>query len=134
MNKSTRHILIVDDEPHLCRALRRILEGEGYRVTTASDGHSALQAAAADQPDLVLLDLMMPGMDGQEVCHRLREAGNPARVIYFTARGQPASPARARQLMEEADGIITKPATSRRILARIRSVLEDQAGHRGLEK
>ena len=123
MHTGTQHILIVDDEPHLCTGLRRILELEGYDVTTAHDGETALHAAAARQPDLVLLDLMMPGMDGREVCRKLREAGNPARVVYFTAHSQPTSLTGSRELMQEADGVISKPATGRRIVSKVRSVL-----------
>ena len=66
-------ILVVDDELHMCNVLRRILEKEGYRVITAPDGKSALQLIKEKKPDVILLDLMMPGIDGREVCHRVRE-------------------------------------------------------------
>ena len=116
-------ILVVDDEPHLCNGLRRILEKAGYQVTTASDGETALEIASYKEPDVVLLDLMMPGMDGREVCRRLREVTTTTQVIYFTARVDPAGPLKPRQLRHEADALIAKPATSKQVLSKVKSVL-----------
>ena len=116
-------ILVVDDEPHLCSGLRRVLEKEGYEVTTATDGETALKLAREKEPDIVLLDLMMPGMDGREVCRRLREVTTTTQVIYFTARADPAGPFKSKELRREAEALIAKPATSKRILSKISSVL-----------
>src|SRR6266487_3318484 len=80
------HILIVDDESHVTNALRRTLAYEGYRISTAVDGESALALARTKPPDLVILDLMLPGINGLEVCRRLRAAGEGVAVLMLTAR------------------------------------------------
>jgi DNA-binding response OmpR family regulator len=116
-------ILIVDDEQHLRNGLRRILSEEGYETMIAADGETALKLAEKKKPDIVLLDIMMPGMDGREVCRRLREVAIEARIIYLTAKAEPNVPLHARDPRGEADAFIAKPATSKRILAKIKSVL-----------
>ena len=113
------HILIVDDEPHLRNGLRRILEKEGYEVTTAPDGETALKLARDKKPDVVLLDIMMPGMDGREVCQRIREIDSEVQVVYITARAEPNDPVQLKQLRSEAAAFITKPATSKRIISTV---------------
>ncbi len=84
--KSNIKILVVDDEPYICDVMRRILEIGGYRVTTASSGKTALELVKEDRPDVVLLDLMMPGMDGREICRRVRKIAPETRIIYFTGK------------------------------------------------
>ena len=116
-------VLVVDDEPHLCVALSRILEKGGYRVTTTTNGREALELIKEKRPDVVLLDLMMPGLDGREVCRRIRQSGIEVRVIYFTAKAEASDPARLKELRKEADDLLIKPATSRQIISKVSSVL-----------
>ncbi len=123
----TRHpqILIVDDEPHLRNGLRRILNEEGYETMIAADGETALMLAEEKKPDIVLLDIMMPGMDGREVCRRLRKVAAEAQIIYLTAKTEPNVPLHAKYPRGEADAFIAKPATSKRILSKINSLLHN---------
>ena len=83
------HILIVDDDTRITNALRRTLAYEGYSISVAANGEGALAAARNKPPDLVILDLMLPGIDGLEVCRRLRAAGDGIAVLMLTARGRP---------------------------------------------
>jgi len=103
-------ILVVDDEPNICNALQRILESDGYTVVTALDGKAALNLIPQLKPNLLFLDIMMPGMDGREVCERAHEICD-ARIVYFSARADLA------RTEGEADAFLTKPASSRRILS-----------------
>ena len=121
-------ILVVDDEPQLCTALQRILNMEGYEVRTASDGETALGLVREKQPDVVLLDVIMPGMDGREVCRRVREYATGTQVIYFTANSGAFHPQTMRELRHEADAFLAKPATSRQILSQVSSVLQNARG------
>ncbi len=123
MAKTNPLILIVDDELHMSNVLRRLLEKEGYRVLTSSDGKTALQVTREKSPDLILLDLMMPGMDGREVCRRVRQLSTKTRVIYFTAKAEP-DPSNSKELRSEADAFIPKPATSKKILSTVNKVLK----------
>ena len=116
-------ILIVDDEPHLRSGLRRLLEKEGYKVATAPDGETALELAREKAPDLVLLDIMMPGIDGREVCRKLREITTTAQVVYLTAKAEPTGPLQLKQLRREANAFIAKPASSKQILSKVNSML-----------
>ncbi len=116
-------VLVVDDEPRMCDVIERILKQEGYQVITASNGNIALQLTKEKEPDLILLDLIMPGIDGREVCLRVREFSPKTQIIYFTAKVEP-DPLALKELRSEADAFITKPATSKQILSRISSVLE----------
>ena len=124
MTNNRHEILVVDDELHMCNILRRILESEGYQVIIASNGKKALQLTREKEPDLILLDLMMPGINGREVCRIVREFSPDTRIIYFTARVEADSQA-LKELRDEADAFITKPATSKQILSRISSVLNN---------
>ena len=117
-------VMVVDDEPRMCDVLRRVLEKEGYRVITALDGETALGLIKENKPDVILLDLLMPGINGREVCHRLRELSTPTRIIYFTAKGKPTDPLELKELHDEADAFIAKPATSKQILSRLSRVLQ----------
>ena len=85
-----RRVLVVDDEPHIRTVLRGYLEADGFAVTEAADGESALSALRESQPDLVLLDVMLPGIDGLEVLRQLRTSSN-AYVILVTARAEESS-------------------------------------------
>ena len=123
MKKRVYFVLVVDDEPQLRNLLCRILEQEGYRVMAANDGDTALQIARKETPDLILLDLMMPGMDGREVCRTVREISPATQIVYFTGKTDPNNPARFRDLLNEADALIAKPASTSQIVSTISRVL-----------
>jgi DNA-binding response OmpR family regulator len=113
-------ILVVDDDPTVSEVVTRYLEHEGYVVECFADGRLALDSATANPPDLVVLDLMLPGMDGLEVCRRLREIG-PLPVIMLTARGDETD--RVVGLEIGADDYVTKPFSPRELTLRVQSVL-----------
>ncbi len=119
-------ILVVDDEPQIVRFVRAYLEDAGYRVVTASDGQKALFVARHEKPDLVILDLMMPGMDGWDFIRRYRrERDTP--VIVLTARVEETDQVLGLEL--GADDYVTKPFSPRALVARVRAVLRRvQAG------
>ena len=114
-------ILIVDDEPQMVRGLEDNLRFEGYDTVSARSGREALALAVAESPDLILLDVMMPGMSGWDVCRELRAKGLAMPVIMLTARGEEAD--RVQGLELGADDYVTKPFGLRELLARIRAVL-----------
>jgi DNA-binding response OmpR family regulator len=112
--------MVVDDEPTLVAALKYNLEREGYRVITAADGGAALTLARAQRPDLLLLDLMLPVMDGLEVCRALRrEMALP--ILMLTAKDQEIDKVVGLEL--GADDYVTKPFGMRELLARVRALL-----------
>ena len=114
------HVLVVDDDPKIRDLLRLYLVREGHRVTPAGDGEAALAAARTEKPDLVILDVMLPGMDGVEVCRRLRdESGVP--VILLTARTGDAD--KVIGLDAGADDYVVKPFSPRELMARVRAQL-----------
>jgi DNA-binding response OmpR family regulator len=113
-------ILTADDDPQLLRLVTRNLQLEGYEVLSASDGKQALEQIEAKIPDLVLLDVMMPKMDGFTVCHRVREFSTVP-IIIVTARGQDQDKIRGLDL--GADDYLTKPFSVDELLARVRAVL-----------
>ena len=113
-------ILVVDDEPHVVRLVQANLQASGYQVLTAADGRAALQIVEEKVPDLVLLDLMMPGLDGYEVCRRIRDYSDVP-IIMLTARG--AEVDRIAGLDAGADDYLTKPFSVGELLARVRAVL-----------
>src|SRR5919199_6829847 len=118
-------ILMVDDDPHVLRSLRAALESHGYRVRSAANGATALEACAAERPDVVLLDLALPGMDGVEVCRRLRSWSRMP-ILVVSARVHESQKVQA--LDAGADDYITKPFGTEELLARIRAALRrDQA-------
>ena len=123
MKRGSPRILVVDDEPHLRSALKTLLEGEGFAVLTARDGETALRMSREESPDVVLLDLVIPGPDGREVCRRIRQFSDTIRVIYFTGTSEAYHEHTQEQLLAEADALIIKPASKRQILAGIRRVL-----------
>jgi DNA-binding response OmpR family regulator len=114
-------VLVVDDDPTVSDVVRRYLEQDGCRVRLAIDGVDALDAVAADRPDLVVLDVMMPGLDGLEVCRRLRRRLPDLPVIMLTALGEESD--RVIGLEVGADDYVTKPFSPRELVLRIRSVL-----------
>ncbi len=118
-------VLVVDDEPTVREVVSRYLELGGYRVAEAGDGPAALRAATAMLPDLVVLDLMLPGMDGIEVCRRLRAAA-PTPIVMLTAKGHEAD--RIVGLELGADDYVVKPFSPRELVARVRSVLRRTHG------
>lgn len=118
---SSQRILIVDDEPNIVVSLEFLLGQEGYRVAVARDGEEALRRAEQLRPDLVLLDVMLPGLDGFEVCRRLHARDPAPKVILLTARGRDAE--RVRGLDLGADLYITKPFSTRDLMAAIRRCL-----------
>ena len=113
-------ILAADDDPQLLRLMMRNLQLEGYDVLGASDGQQALELIESNQPDLVLLDVMMPKMDGFTVCYRVREFSSVP-IIIVTARGQDQDKVRGLDL--GADDYLTKPFSVDELLARVRAVL-----------
>lgn len=113
-------VLVVDDEPRILRFVRAELESAGCRVLTASEGNAALEIVESSRPDLVVLDVIMPGMDGFEVLRRVRELSSVP-VILLTARGSDADKVRGLDL--GADDYLTKPFSPDELSARIRAVL-----------
>lgn len=117
---SIRTALVVDDEPHVVELISDVLTSEGFSVTTAADGPAALRRARASQPDVVVLDVGLPGLDGYEVCRALRKEA-PVPIVFVTARG--AEVDRIVGLELGADDYVVKPFSPRELLARVRAVL-----------
>src|SRR5215211_3049855 len=120
---ATRTILVVDDEPGIVAIARDYLDRAGFRVITAGDGATALRLAHAERPSLLVLDLMLPGMDGLDVARALREdpATHTLPIIMLTARVEESD--RLLGLELGADDYITKPFSPRELVARVRAVL-----------
>ena len=121
-----KRILVVDDEIYIVHILEFSLTMEGYGVLTASDGQEALRLIESERPDLVVLDIMMPRLDGYEVCRRLRqdEQFKELPVILLSAKGRPVD--REAGLKAGADDYITKPFSPRKLLEKIRELLSRQ--------
>lgn len=115
------HILIIEDEPDLAMGLRDNLEFEGHSVAHAAAGHEGLQLASRQPPDLVLLDIMLPDIDGFEVCRQLRASGYRMPILILSARSQELDKVRGLEL--GADDYVTKPFGLRELLARINAAL-----------
>jgi len=115
-----RRILVVDDDPMVATTVQRVLRPEGYEVDVALGGQEALERARAHQPDLVVLDLMMPGIDGLEVCRQLRATGTLP-ILMLTARSGTLD--RVRGLDTGADDYLVKPFAYAELLARVRALL-----------
>jgi two-component system alkaline phosphatase synthesis response regulator PhoP len=126
----TQTILVVDDEPEIVRLVRSYLEQEGYRVVTAYDGEEALYTARYEKPDLVVLDILMPKMDGLEFTRRVRREQDVP-IIMLTARADETD--RIVGLEMGADDYVTKPFSPREVVARVRAVLRrvQPAGEQG---
>ncbi len=114
-------MLVVDDDPSICRMLARTLGAEGFSVDTVGDGGSALAAIERRMPDAVVLDVMMPGLDGLAVCRRLRAAGLDVPVLLLTARDGVAE--RVAGLDAGADDYVAKPVAPEELAARLRALL-----------
>jgi two-component system phosphate regulon response regulator PhoB len=115
------HILVVEDEPSLCQLLLNNLGYEGYSVETAGDGVPALAAHAARRADLIVLDLMLPQLDGFEVLRTLREAQDDVPVLLLTARGEEVD--RVKGLSLGADDYLVKPFSVLELIARVKAIL-----------
>lgn len=122
------HILVIDDEPQILRAMRTILAEKQFRVTTASRGEEGLTLAAAHEPDLIILDLGLPDMDGVEVCARLRE-WTQVPIIILSVRDSERDKVAA--LDQGADDYLTKPFGIEELLARVRVALRHSARTHG---
>jgi two-component system, OmpR family, response regulator MprA len=120
------HILVVDDDQAVRDSLRRSLAFNGYEVELAADGLAALEAIAKRRPDAVVLDVMMPRLDGLETCRRLRSAGEDLPVLLLTARD--AVPDRVAGLDAGADDYLPKPFALEELLARLRALLRRTQG------
>src|SRR5919206_1995082 len=114
-------ILIIEDNEDLAFGLRRTLEGEGYEVDVADDGPSGVRLARALRPDLVILDLTLPGLDGFRVLKAMRDGGLDMPVLILTARGEEAD--KVRGLRVGADDYVTKPFGLMELLARVEALL-----------
>jgi DNA-binding response OmpR family regulator len=116
-----QRVLVVDDDPTVSDVVRRYLERADYAVRLAADGQAALDAYAEERPDLVVLDLMLPGIDGLEVCRRLRATDRGLPIIMLTALGEESD--RVLGLEIGADDYVTKPFSPRELVLRVQSVL-----------
>ncbi|MGF1666835.1 MAG: response regulator transcription factor [Acidimicrobiia bacterium] len=118
-------ILVVEDDARIAAAVRRALVYEGNEVTVAADGPAGLEAARAGGLDLVVLDLMLPGIDGMEICRRIRAAGDDVPVLMLTARDAVID--RVAGLDAGADDYLVKPFAQEELLARVRALLRRRA-------
>ncbi len=118
---SSELILLVDDEPSIVQLARMYLERENFRVEAAGDGEAALEAVKRLNPHLVVLDVMLPKLDGFEVCRRLRAENNPVAIIMLTARDEDIDKILGLEL--GADDYLTKPFNPRELVARVKAIL-----------
>ena len=121
-------ILIADDEPNIVLALELLMRREGHEIRSVGDGELAVEAAKAFKPDLILLDVMMPKMDGYEVCQRLRAdaALKDVAIVMLTAKGREVE--KEKGLALGADLYITKPFSTRDVVRRVKEVLAAKPG------
>src|SRR5450432_3030708 len=115
-----RTVLVVDDEPHLVLGLRDALEFEGFRVIAAGDGRGGIALARSEAPDAVILDLMLPDMNGYAVCEELRRINALVPIVMLTARSQETD--KIRGLDAGADDYVTKPFGVNELIARMRAI------------
>jgi DNA-binding response OmpR family regulator len=125
VTEAPSRILVVDDDPTVSEVVALYLARDGYTVETVADGRTALDRALAEPPDLVVLDLMLPGIDGLEVCRRLRALA-PVPIVILTARGQESD--RIIGLELGADDYVAKPFSTKELVARVRAVLRRAKG------
>ena len=128
MKPPLNRILAIDDDPSVTSLIKRGLTYEGFAVDVASDGEAGIRAVREHDPDLVVLDLMMPGVDGLEVLRRLRAAGDDVPVLLLTARDAPED--QVRGLEAGADDYVAKPFRFDVLLARVRALLRRRAAER----
>ncbi len=114
-------LLVVDDDPSVREALALVLDLNGFEVATAIDGREAIRAFAIESPDAVILDVLMPGLDGLEVCRRLRATGNRTPVLMLTACSEVSE--RVAGLEAGADDYLAKPFAREELIARLRALL-----------
>jgi DNA-binding response OmpR family regulator len=121
-------ILIVDDEPNIVLALELLMKREGYEIRTVGDGERAVEAAETFRPDLILLDVMMPRMDGFEVCQRIRADASlkDISIVMLTAKGREVE--REKGLALGADLYITKPFSTREVVRKVKEMLAAKSG------
>ena len=119
-------LLLVDDEPNIIELAQMYLEREGYRIISASDGKDALLAVEKHRPALVVLDLMLPEIDGLEVCRTLRKSDNPVAILMLTARDEDIDKILGLEL--GADDYLTKPFNPRELVARVNAILRRSKG------
>ena len=129
MTDAPTRVLVVEDDRTVAEVVTRYLEREGYAVESVGDGHEALARADAQLPDLVVLDIMLPGLDGLEVCRRLRSRA-PIPVVMLTARGSEED--RVLGLDLGADDYVSKPFSPRELTARVKAVLRRAAAPLGV--
>jgi len=122
------HVLIADDDPHIREVVRFALERDGHRVTEAADGSETLARFEADAPELVVLDIVMPGPDGLEVCRRLRER-SAIPILFLSSRDEELD--RILGLEMGADDYVTKPFSPRELAARVKAMLRRASGKLG---
>ena len=125
VNRHRASVLVVEDDPTVLSAVVRVLELDGHRVTTAKDGRSGLETILQDTPDVVVMDVMMPHMDGIEVCREVRRSGNRVPILLLTARVEVSD--RVAGLDAGADDYLPKPFASKELSARIRALLRRTA-------
>ena len=123
MLETAKKILVVDDEPFALAIVERLLKQEGYTVHLAKNGSDALKICLKYKPDLVLLDLMMPGISGEEVCREIRTSCAEVKIVYFSAKQFFYSKVNFSDSCSQPDGFIAKPASSKLILSTVRNVL-----------
>ena len=123
---SNELILLVDDEPSIVQLARMYLEREGFRIQEAADGEAALEAVKKHRPALAVLDVMLPKLDGFEVCRRLRAENNPVAIIMLTARDDDIDKIIGLEL--GADDYLTKPFNPRELVARVKAILRRSEG------
>jgi two-component system, OmpR family, alkaline phosphatase synthesis response regulator PhoP len=121
MNEPAKRVLVVEDDPHLAAGLAENLRAEGFTVDTLSDGQRAVDWFNHDSADLIVLDVMLPSMDGFTVCKTLRERGTNTPVLFLTARGDPAD--RIRGLEAGGDDYLAKPFHLKEFLLRVRAIV-----------
>lgn len=121
-------VLIVDDEPNIVLALELLMKKEGYEVHTVADGDRAVQAARELRPDLILLDIMIPKMDGYAVCQKIRSDADlkGISIIMLTAKGREVE--REKGLALGADLYITKPFSTRQVVLKVKELLAARSG------
>src|SRR5215469_1352056 len=131
-NDRIPQVLVVDDEPNIRELVQVALKFHGCSVTTAASGREALRQAEATRPDLIVLDVVMPDMDGFDVCRRLRAAGNEVPVIFLTARDTSSDTVTG--LAIGGDDYVTKPFSVEALVARVRAVLRRASRSGGPER
>src|SRR6202042_3445824 len=125
MVPAKKTVLVVDDEPHIVLGLRDALEFEGFRVIAAGDGRGGIALARSEAPDAIILDLMLPDMNGYAVCEQLRRINAQVPIVMLTARSQETD--KVRGLDAGADDYVTKPFGVNELIARMRAILRRAA-------